>query len=55
MTAAELIERLTSLVKEQADIIRLQADALAQLGSVEELDELIRAAELKRTEILGEH
>lgn len=26
MTAAELIERLTALVKEQADIIKIQAD-----------------------------
>lgn len=54
MTAAELIERLTALVKEQADIIRLQADALTQLGSVEGLDEVIRAAELERNEILSE-
>lgn len=54
MTAAELIERLTALVKEQADIIRLQADALAQLGSVEGLDEAVRAVELERDEILGD-
>ena len=33
MTAAETIERLTELVKMQADIIKAQADALAQLGA----------------------
>lgn len=54
MTAAELIDRLTALVKEQADIIRLQADALAQLGSVEGLDEAVQAAAHERAEILGE-
>lgn len=54
MTAAELIERLTTLVKEQADIIKVQADALAQLGAVEGLTGKMEAAALERAEILGE-
>lgn len=54
MTAAETIDRLTELVKAQADIIKEQADALAQLGAVAELDEKIEAAARERTEILGE-
>lgn len=54
MTAAELIERLTALVKEQADIIKTQADALAQLGAVEGLDGKIEAAASERAAILGE-
>lgn len=45
MTAAEIISRLTVLVKEQADIIKEQADALAQLGAAAELDDKIEAAE----------
>lgn len=47
MTAAETIERLTALVKEQAD-------ALAQLGAVAELDDKIEAAARERAEVLGE-
>ena len=54
MTAAEPIERLTALVKEQADIIKEQADALAQLGAVAELDDKIEAAARERAEVLGE-
>lgn len=54
MTAAELIERLTALVKEQADIIKVQADALAQLGAVEGLNEKMQAAARERAEVLGE-
>ena len=54
MTAAELIERLTALVKEQADIIKTQADALAQLGAVEGLDGKIEAAASERAALLGE-
>lgn len=54
MTSAELIERLTALVKEQADIIHIQAEALAQLGSVEGLDEKVESAALERKTILGE-
>lgn len=54
MTSAELIERLTALVKEQADIIRIQSEALAQLGSVEGLDEKVEIAALERNTILGE-
>lgn len=34
MSAAELIDRLTGLVKLQADIIKVQAEALAQVGAV---------------------
>ena len=54
MTAAELIERLTSLVKEQADIIQAQADALAQLGAAAELDERMEAAAKERAVICGD-
>ncbi len=54
MTASETIERLTSLVKLQADIIKEQADALAQLGTVEGIDEHIRAADTERGVILGD-
>ena len=51
MTAAELIERLTALVKLQADIIKEQSDALAQHGAITELDEMIEAADVERQEI----
>ena len=54
MTAAETIERLTALVKEQADIIKEQADALAQLGAIAELYSKIEAAARERAEVLGE-
>lgn len=54
MTAAELIERLTLLVQEQADIIKAQADALAQFGAVEGLEERVLSAAQERAEIIGE-
>lgn len=54
MTAAELTERLTALVKEQADIIKAQADALSQLGAVEGLTEKMEAAAAERAEIIRE-
>lgn len=54
MTAAETIERLTSLVKQQADIIKAQADALAQVGAVLELDGQAEAAARELSEITGE-
>ena len=54
MTTIELIDRLSALIEDQAEIIRLQAVALAQLGSVKGLDEKIRAAESERNEILGD-
>jgi len=34
MSATELIDRLTCLVKLQADIIKTQAEVLAQVGAV---------------------
>lgn len=52
MSAAELIARLTELVKQQADIIQEQAEALAQLGAAAELDEKIRAAAQERAAII---
>ena len=52
MTASETIERLTNLVKLQADIIKEQADALAQFEAVEGIDEQLRAAEAEREAIL---
>lgn len=48
MTAAEIIDRLTELVKLQADIIRDQADALSQLVAVDGLDERIACADRER-------
>lgn len=54
MSWAELTERLTSLIVEQADIIKTQADALAQFGAVEGLDERIRQAEDELRFLAGE-
>lgn len=54
MTAAELVERLTGLVKEQADIIKAQADALAQLGAVADMEERMEAAATEREKLIGE-
>ena len=53
MTACELIERLSGLVKEQADIIRVQAEALEQLGATA-AEEQTAAAARERKELLGE-
>jgi len=52
MSKIELIERLTSLIKLQADIIKEQANALAQLGSAEELDKLMMKAEKERQDLI---
>ncbi len=49
----ELIERLTSLIKLQADIIKEQANALAQLGSVDEIDKLMMKAEKEMQDLIG--
>ena len=46
MSAAETIERLTAIVKMQADIIQAQAEALAQLGAATMEDERAAAAQL---------
>lgn len=54
MTAAELVARLTGLVKEQADIIKAQADALAQLGAVADIEEKMAAATTEREKLIGE-
>lgn len=54
MTAAELVSRLTGLVKEQADIIKAQADALAQLGAVADIEEKMAAAATEREKLIGE-
>lgn len=54
MTAAELVSRLTGLVKEQADIIQAQADALAQLGAVADIEEKMAAAATEREKLIGE-
>ncbi len=43
MTEIETIDRLTELVKMQADIIREQAGLLAQFGAIAELEEKIKA------------
>jgi len=53
VSQAELIDRLTALVKLQADIIQEQAAALAQLGAVVDLDNKISAAAQERREIAG--
>ena len=52
MTAAELVARLTGLVKEQADIIKAQADALAQLGAVADIEEKMAAAAMQTSQVL---
>ncbi len=54
MSSAELIERLTDLVKLQADIIHEQATALAQFGTVAGLEEKMEAAALERATIIRE-
>ena len=54
MTAAELVARLTGLVEEQADIIKAQADALAQLGAVADIEEKMAAAATEREKLIGE-
>lgn len=54
MTTAELLERLAGLVKEQADIIKAQADALAQLGAVVDIEKQMEAATAEREELIGE-
>ncbi len=54
MSEAELIERLTALVKEQADIIEALATALAQLGMVAELGDRMEAAAKELAEISRE-
>lgn len=54
MTAAELVARLTGLVKERADIIKAQADALAQLGAVADIEEKMAAAATEREKLIGE-
>ena len=43
-----------TMMKMQADIIKAQADALAQLGSCAELDGMVASAELVRKTLLGE-
>ncbi|WP_417342037.1 hypothetical protein [Evtepia gabavorous] len=54
MMATELIERLTGLVKEQADIIKAQADALAQFGTVADIEKKMAAAAAEREKLIGE-
>ncbi len=50
MTRAELVTRLTRIVKEQAEIIETQSEALARLGEVEGLEARIRRAAAERAE-----
>lgn len=54
MNTAELIDRLTALVKLQADIIKEQSDALEQARAVAELDGMVEKAARERQEIIGE-
>lgn len=54
MSWEELTARLASLIAEQADIIKTQAEALAQFGAVEGLDERIAATTAERELIIGE-
>ncbi len=44
MTSAETVEKLTELVKMQADLIMEQANALAQFGAIAELEEKVESA-----------
>lgn len=54
MSGMELVARLTGLVKEQADIIQAQADALAQLGAVTDIEEKMETAAAEREKLIGE-
>lgn len=54
MTATETIERLTELVKMQADIIKEQSHALMQLGAVTDVEETAAEVARVREEIIGE-
>lgn len=54
MSGMELVERLTGLVKEQADIIRAQANALAQIGAVADIEEKMAEAATEREKLTGE-
>lgn len=54
MISTELIDRLTALVKEQADIIEQQACVLAQFEQIPDLHDKIKALSQKRAEIIGE-
>lgn len=54
MSTTELIERLTALVKLQADIIEEQAMALAQHEAFASAEDKIAEAERERMEIIGE-
>lgn len=54
MISAELIDRLTALVKEQADIIEQQAGVIAQFENIPDLRDKIKALSQKRAEIIGE-
>lgn len=54
MNQTELIARLTALVQEQADIIRIQADALVQLGEVAGMEERMEKAAREREKVIGE-
>lgn len=54
MSQMELIERLTALVQEQAAIIQIQADALAQLGEVAGLEARMESAARERESMIGE-
>lgn len=53
MSGTELVERLTGLVKLQADIIREQAAALEQARAVAELGDMIEKADRERRELTG--
>lgn len=54
MTEIETIDRLTELVKMQADIIREQAGLLAQFSAIAELDEKIKATADTRKQLIDE-
>lgn len=54
MTATEIIERLTALVKMQADIIQSQAYALMQHDAATEFETAIATAERERKAIIGD-
>jgi hypothetical protein len=55
VSGAELVERLTGLVKLQADIIREQSAALEQARAVAELGGMIEEADRERRELIGEN
>lgn len=52
MSTEELLCRMTELIKQQADIIQAQSDALRQVHAAVDLEDRIAQADRERQEIL---